>query len=266
MISARRVFERLNRGRVLKRKIHSNYGVAPLFVSPDAQLKYLKMGAGAFDADLVSVADHLVEPDFVVWDIGANVGVFTFACAFRSQACTLAVEADVWLAGLLRRSAALEAYKGRDVRVLPSAVSDRDGVAEFLIAERGRASNSLAKSGGRSQMGGVRARILVPTLTLDTIADSEPRPDFIKVDVEGAELDVLKGGQSLLKNCRPTLYIEIGESLFHECTEIMQQLGYEVYGSDGLHTKEPYKSNYLLVHSGNGEMKTKLSKFAEARR
>jgi len=253
------VAERLSRDRVVRRTIITSHGAAPIFVSPDAQLKYLKFGADAFDSDLIKIADCLIEPTSVVWDIGANVGVFTFACALRSRAYTLAIEADTWLAGLIRRSAMLEAYKGRDVRILPAAVSNRDGVAEFLIAERGRASNALASAGGRSQMGGVRERVLVPTLTLDSIAGSQPSPDFVKIDVEGAELDVLLGAQSLLATRRPTLYIEIGASMFHKCTELLKSLEYEAFGIDGRPAEKQEQSNYFFVHSKNNAMKTAIS-------
>lgn len=74
-----------------------------------------------------------------VWDIGANVGLFSFAAASLG-AQVVAVEADTWPANLLQRSALLNQLP---VTVFPAAVSDRQGVSKLYLSEHGRASNSL---------------------------------------------------------------------------------------------------------------------------
>lgn len=205
----RRLAERLARGRVLRRTIEVAGRRVPIHVSPDAQLKYLKPGARAFDADLLDLAERRLTPDSVVWDVGANVGTFAVAAAAVAQnGRVFAIEADIWLAGLLRRTAAEPVYAGR-IEVVPCAVAAGAGVARFVIAARGRASNALELSGGRSQMGGAREVVLVPTLSLDLLLDALPPPGFVKIDVEGAELAVLQGAERLLREVRPSIYIEV---------------------------------------------------------
>ena len=209
----RRLAERLARGRVLRRTIMIAGRRVPIHISPDAQLKYLKPGARAFDADLLMLAEQRLGVDAVVWDVGANVGTFTVAAAtVAERGQVFAIEADIWLAGLLRRTAAEAAYGGR-IQVVPCAVAAGAGVARFVIAARGRASNALELSGGRSQMGGVREVVLVPTLSLDTLLETLPAPSFVKIDVEGAELTVLEGAGRLLREVRPSVYIEVDESM-----------------------------------------------------
>ena len=261
MASIRRMAEILSRGITLKRRIRSDFGSAPIYVTPDSQLKYLKLGYGVFDTDLVKIADRLVEPHHNVWDIGANVGVFSFSCAYRNKASVLAVEADIWLANVLRRTAALDTYSHRDIRILPVAVSDRNSIAEFLVASRGRASNALASAGGRSQMGGVRERVHVPCLTLDTIAETQPVPDFVKIDVEGAELAVLSGGERLFSTFKPTVYAEVGVHLLRACAEKMERHGYLMFGADGQPTFSVSGSNFFFVHQENAAMLSTLSRF-----
>ena len=108
----RTIVERLSRGKVLKRSITVLGKPVPLYVSPDAQLKYLKTGRGAFDHDLISSAERFLAEDSVVWDVGANVGVFTFSSASVAYRGTIvSIEADIWLASILRKSASLDAYK-----------------------------------------------------------------------------------------------------------------------------------------------------------
>ena len=170
----RRLAERLARGRVLRRTIEVAGRRVPIHVSPDAQLKYLKPGARAFDADLLELAERRLAIDAVVWDVGANVGTFAVAAAVVAQhGRVFAIEADIWLAGLLRRTAAEPIFAGR-IEVVPCAVAANAGVARFVIAARGRASNSLELSGGRSQMGGAREVVLVPTLPLDALLGALP--------------------------------------------------------------------------------------------
>jgi FkbM family methyltransferase len=84
-----------------------------------------------------------VHPKMNVWDIGANVGLFSFAAAALG-AQVLAVEADVWLASLIHRSTLLNKLP---VTVLPAAVSDRDGISCLYFSDDGRSSNSLRGSG-----------------------------------------------------------------------------------------------------------------------
>lgn len=208
----RRLLERIARGRVIRRHIEVAGRRVPIHVSPDAQLKYLKPGGRAFDADLLELAERRLSRDAVVWDIGANVGTFAVAAAtVATRGAVYAIEADIWLAGLLRRTAAESALGGR-LNVVPCAAAAQPGVARFLIAERGRASNALEASGGRSQMGGTRESVLVPTLSLDCLLQALPAPAFVKIDVEGAELAVLQGGERLLREIRPVCYVEVDET------------------------------------------------------
>jgi FkbM family methyltransferase len=86
---------------------------------------------------------ELVRPEMTVWDIGANIGLFSFAAA-SVGARVLAVEADMWLANLIHRSVLLNKLP---VTVLPAAVSDHQGISRLHLSEQGRASNSLCRDG-----------------------------------------------------------------------------------------------------------------------
>lgn len=143
------------------------------------------------DPPLLRLAAETVRPGDTIWDIGANLGLFSFAAAVAAGpgGSVLAVEPDTTLTGLLRRSASLN--KGHaPVDVLPAAVSYDLSVARFPIAKRNRSTSHL-DGFGTSQTGGARATELVPTVTLDWLADQFAVPDVIKIDVEEAEVTVL---------------------------------------------------------------------------
>jgi FkbM family methyltransferase len=237
----RTLVERMVRGFAFRRRLPSDFGGTTLYVSPDAQLKYLSLGERAFDERLLNVAREFIGESDVVWDVGANVGVFAFAAAAKAlRGQVLAVEPDLWLALLLERSARLKANRALNVAVLAAACSDHDGAAAFLIAERGRASNALEAAGGRTQMGGVRQRKVVPLLQLDTLLGSFAPPTFVKIDVEGAEVDVLKGATKLLHAVRPRLFIEIGPTNQDEATAILRDEGYRLFDvADAPARREP---------------------------
>ena len=223
----RKLAERMSRGVALRRKLKVGDRYINITVSPDAQLKYLKFGAGSFDIDLVNIALKYVRRNHVVWDIGANVGTFTFAAAsLVGKGSVISVEADPWLASLLRKTASFKDYCETDISILSAAVSDKNSVSRFLIASRGRASNALVEAGGRSQMGGARDSYFVPTLTLDALLDCFPMPNFVKIDIEGAELLALRGASKLIEEVRPSFYIEVGGNVASPIYELFKEAGY----------------------------------------
>lgn len=227
-----RLARRALRDVVFVRTLPVAFGGARLFVSPESQLKYLKPGAAGFDASLLRLAEELVRPGMTVWDIGANIGVFSFAAAARG-ARSLAVEPDPVLVNLLLRSRALKANKALDVRIAACAISDTRGLANFAISAEGRAANSLsAFLGGRAEAGLVRDEFLVAIVTLDDLLANSPTPDIVKIDVERAELAVLQGASHLLGNVKPVLICECGRPRWNTMATILKSFGYRLYDAD----------------------------------
>ncbi|MGC1861958.1 MAG: FkbM family methyltransferase [Methylocystis sp.] len=213
----RSIVERLMRNRRIKRRLPNG---VPIYLSPDSQLKYLKSN---FDIDLSEMAEKFVTNSSVVWDVGANCGVMAFNAAKARQ--ILAIEADPFLAHLIQESVALN---GVPVTVVAAAAFSHSSLAEFSIARRGRASNYLTAVGGHTQAAGERSRIVVPTITLDSLLERFDPPTFIKMDVEGAEVEVLEGAKSILSKARPIFYFEAGTATTDRCNQIFASGGYKV--------------------------------------
>ena len=198
------------------------------------------------------MAGAILSDEDCVWDIGTNVAVFGFAATQRIRGTIVMIEADAWLCTLLRRSAQNGAYHGYDIRIICMAVADKIGVGEFLIAARGRASNALA------QAGGIRDRVQAPMMTLDSLLASVPAPDFMKIDVECAELDVIKGARRVLETHRPTVFAEVGSAVFGDVRETMRSLDYQTFGPDGYPTDDPNLLNYFIVCKDNKSAQRKI--------
>jgi FkbM family methyltransferase len=230
----RHLIERASRGISFKRTLPFVYGGAQFYGSPDCALRYWSMSTTAIDKPLLESARATVCPGDVVWDVGANAGLFAFAAAGLAGPTGLvyAIEPDGILQALLRRSARIE-QKVAPVTVVGVAVSDRPQLSRFAIAERGRAANHL-EGCGLSQAGGVRETQVVSTVSLDWLAgpgELTP-PHVLKIDTEGHELQVLLGGQDLLKRCRPRLICEVAAENSEAVSSLLAECGYRLYDAD----------------------------------
>ncbi len=224
---------------VIRKRLPRPFDDARIYASSEGGLRYLRPRLTRADPSLLRLATEVIKPGDVVWDIGANLGLFTFAAAVATgpNGHVLAVEPDGVLVGLLRRSAAANrAYAPVDV--LPAAVADDLGVGRFHIAKRNR-STSYLDGFGTTQAGGVRATELVPTVTLNWLAARFPRPDVVKIDVEEAEVMVLKGGGDVLR-AHPTIICEVAGRNSATVRAILAAQGYVLYdGEQPADTRRP---------------------------
>lgn len=231
-MSMRHVVERLSRGVVLKRRLPPQFGGNRIFVSPDAYLRLWRFDLSKVDPLLFSVAQRLVKSGSVVWDIGANVGLFAFAASGLSGRAgeVFAIEPDFWLVDLMRRSARELPATHAPVNVLPLAISDQVDLATINVASRGRAANFI-DGGGSTQTGGVRHRETVMAVTLDWLSERLPAPNVLKIDVEKLEHKVLKAGVNLLRRASPAIFCEVSEENSSEVTQTLQSLNYQLFSA-----------------------------------
>jgi FkbM family methyltransferase len=142
----------------------------------------------------------IVPRDRAAIDIGANIGAYTRALALLTPTVH-AFEPAKDAARLLKASSAA------NVRVYDCALSDHNGEAVLNVPRSGagrittRASLNALNSGHETDRVQVR--------TLDSF--SFLHVGFIKIDVEGHELSVVRGGLSTIDRCRPALLIECEE-------------------------------------------------------
>lgn len=227
----RTIAERLSRSVVFRRRLPQTFGSGRIFISPDAGLRFYRRDLAKGDAILFRMVDELVKRGDVVWDVGANVGLFTFASANRAgdTGKVIAVEADLWLVSLLRRSCELlEPGRNAAVTVVPAAASDSLGLAELHIAARARSSNHL-EGVGSTQAGGTRRIESIVTITLDWLLQQLPGPQVLKIDVEGMEHRVLAGATSLLSKARPLIWCEVDPVNKDEVTRILHSHDYDLF-------------------------------------
>jgi FkbM family methyltransferase len=186
----------------------------------------------------------LVRPGDVVYDCGANLGLYDrFITATLGAGRVAAFEPSPENRRFLAANLALGGIADR-VTVLPMALADEDGIAEFQVDDVQTASGTLSKvTGGRPSEG--RRNLRLGPLTdqvlcrrLDTVVAEEklPPPDVIKIDVEGAEALLLRGAAGILRERGPRLVIELhGAAVAREVLVLLHELGYACAGKVGTH-------------------------------
>lgn len=143
--------------------------------------------------------------DAICIDVGCNKGKFLDPMrAAAPKGRFFAFEPIPYLHDLLRSKYS----RDRRVQLFDLALSSKPGEAQFFVNETDFGLSGLNARSGRMDADTVR-QISVRVETLDRILQ-EPRIDFIKIDVEGAELGVLQGAVGLLQRCQPVVLFEFG--------------------------------------------------------
>jgi FkbM family methyltransferase len=234
-MSIRTLAERLSRGVVLRRRMPERFRHLPIYVTPEAGLRY--WGAmSKVDPLLFDMAEEIVKPGSVVWDVGANVGLFSACAAVLAGGAgeVLSIEPDVWLASLIIRTSRLlvtEKYDCARIVVLSAAISDKNGISKLAIAQRARASNYLADAGGSVEARGIRHLQSTAVLTLDCLLEECNPPSVLKIDAETHELHILRGARRLLQDIRPVIWCEVSAANSAEVANLLHEAGYRLYGA-----------------------------------
>ena len=204
--------------------------------------RYDSIGKIYIDGEYIGVPDFLPRRGDVVVDVGANIGEYTLITAklVGIEGKVIAIEPHPESYSLLRKN--IEINRLSNVIALQVALSDKD-YQEVKLAEPEIAGVRYPVRASIVNTRNVKRYFLVKALTLDTLINklSLKRIDVLKIDVEGAEILVLKGAINTLRRLRPKICVETHGS--HNKEEVLSML---------------IKYNYKLVHKKkrvvNGEI------------
>jgi FkbM family methyltransferase len=192
-----------------------------------------------------------------VFDIGANAGEFSVAlslivgpsgtvCAFEPVPETYDVLTEV-----------VRLARLRNVRTYCVGLGERSGPVQFVIPERPAFAGYYQ---AHLAAGVERGRLIIAEMrVLDELIASgaAPRPSFLKVDVEGHELSVLRGATGLIDACHPSWLLEVSSATSQAVFSLLLGRGYSAWHwrshsfcrvSQFEDLAEP---DYLFVHSSH---------------
>jgi len=163
----------------------------------------------------------------VLWDIGANVGLYSCYAATRRRCRVFAFEPSVFNLETLARNIFSNGLSQR-ITIIPLAVSDSLKVSELSMSstEMGAALSSFSEAFGHD------GKPLQPVFTYSTLGISMTdastllglaEPDFVKLDVDGIEHLILRGGSSILDQVQGVL-VEINEAFPEQLQEATRHL------------------------------------------
>lgn len=138
----------------------------------------------------------------IVLDCGAHIGVFTQEALRRGAQKVIAIEPDPINLECLRRNFAPEIAAGRVV-VFPNGVWSEEKVLTLFVGNENSGMNSMLQDQGAG-------KVEVPVTTIDKMVAELglSRVSYIKMDIEGAEREALKGGLNTLRRFRPRIMLD----------------------------------------------------------
>jgi FkbM family methyltransferase len=177
-----------------------------------------------------------IQDNFVILDIGANNGSFSLAAKFYPTTHWFCFEPDSWTCDNLRENLILNDIE--NVFISEYALSDKVGESILNICHSHRGLNTLGKNIVRFNKED-SYEYSVKTTTIDSLFLNK-RIDLIKIDTEGSEYDIIKGGFETIKKYRPKILLEYNPNNIEQCGHSLEQLNsliedlnYEIFWSDG---------------------------------
>ncbi len=166
----------------------------------------------------------------VVFDIGANVGYYTLLSSklVGKEGMVLAFEPLVRNLFYLYRHVVLNRVE--NVLIIPMACSNRLDIANFSMGENCAAGHLEGNTMAGETRWGMNRMTFLSTVTVDhVVKHTGIAPDVLKIDVEGAEFEVLQGAYHTLMEKKPVILFAVHSSeLLLACTDYLKGIGYVV--------------------------------------
>lgn len=241
-----RMLEWLTRGKGLHRRISDTRIKLPA--------RYIRYFPADYEAENFSLLRKHIRPGAVVLDIGAHIGLFSVIAAKWAGAVAkvYAFEPAPSTHRVLDRTIRMNHLEGQVVPV-NSAMGLAPGSIDFFVSDH-EADNSNSLVPYKSD----RPLRAIP-VKLDSIdhfvsAQNLEQVDFIKMDVEGAEFDTLRGGLDVIRRFRPVIILAIhpepilnrNDSL-EALYDVLQRLPYQILLNGTPMSKADFCANRKLI-------------------
>ncbi len=229
-----RIFRYIMTGRVLKPRVKMFWG-EKMYITLPPWFEFLMYGAYSNGPELrltKFLINHL-EDNTIFFDLGANLGYYSLLASNISKNLRVfSFEPNEEIREVLEKN------KRDNIQIVPEAVSNIAGHAELHygnIVLSGVSTLNLENTMLTEWGGKLPKRTIVKTTTLDLFCHEwSIKPDVVKIDVEGAEADVLMGAKTLLEKKGLVIIMEVWIRPFTEnyrrAIEILKKANFLCYG------------------------------------
>jgi len=182
---------------------------------------------GNYEASVqAALAKHLKD-GMVFYDVGANSGFFSLLGSTLVGPTGRVVAFEPHPITAVQLKAQMQINRASNVDVVVAAVSDKCGTAQF---SDDLSADMLSLIGADQSMRSITVR----TTTIDKEANERPEPDVLKLDVEGAEIDALKGAEQFIRTKKPVLLVEVHSAeIAVQYDRLMTEFGYQTHDLSG---------------------------------
>ena len=179
---------------------------------------------GTYEPKNVEAIQKTVKEDDVVYDVGAHVGYFSVLMGdiVGSGGKVIAFEPRGLNLGYLQRHVSVNNCD--NIKIVSKAVGDHSGHAK-LETRTGSGTGYISDTGDED----------VEITSIDELVESGalPPPTFLKIDVEGGEMAVLRGAKSVIKRQRPRMILAThGDAIDAECRALLKEWNYDMQDID----------------------------------
>lgn len=183
-----------------------------------------------------------------VYDIGGAAGIFTifFARSVGKNGKVITFEPNPWNCNMIFEHLRLNNFDNVEVKQIALGKKREKGILAVRKSETGTGSlQEDIKASILQEKGAETIQIEIDILDNQVITNNLPKPDFVKIDVEGLEMDVLGGMQRIINDCKPKLFIEIhGIGVQRKIENAQRVVGFLV------------AHEYSIIHIESGEVIT----------
>jgi FkbM family methyltransferase len=171
---------------------------------------------------------RLVTPGMTVVDVGANFGYYTllFGHAVGPSGHVIAIEPVPSTAAILARTIELNGLTGR-TQLVAAAAWDRPDIEVHMLVRPEEPKNAAVI--GQAQPGS----IAVATTTLDALTRELTRLDLVKIDAEGAEVEIIAGMRETIARFRPKILLEFNAARYKDPSGFLDGIAekYRLFGA-----------------------------------
>ena len=190
---------------------------------------------GTHEEELTDKLVSLLKPSSVFYDIGANVGYYSIIASQIVEGGEVYAFEPIPASRTLMNEH-IDINNISNVNVLSYGVSDEIKKVSFTNSSH-LSANSYILEGDTPNDGDM---LEVECISIDSGISEKgfKPPSIIKIDVEGAEFDVLKGAKETIKKYKPIIFLathdSIVEGVTQSCISFLENLGYDVSSTDDL--------------------------------
>jgi FkbM family methyltransferase len=162
---------------------------------------------GTYEHEIVKLLLTIVKPNSYFFDVGANIGLLSIPILFHIESCqVVSFEPSPNALPFLMRTVEESRFRNR-WNVIGKVVTDNEGDIKFTISSAAQGAFDGICDTKRL---GYTKKIVLPATTLDREWEQMncPNVSTIKIDVEGADLLVLKGAKKCIQNTQPYILLE----------------------------------------------------------